>query len=624
MVKSEERWYAIYDQSLETEHIDQLSRVAEMIPYGTDGLAFPDKGARVFLCLDDDGVKDMLPMARDQGWDLAPLPHPGGSWTSVRFGLEKGLEEAIVHALETSPTTFQLMRCNDIPVLSSVVAGESLTLDGQDSSKPRWGVFKSLVSGINKLSLTHLTMTTSKEQKYSTAGIGLIVLTGPGHPFLGETLKELVIHDDSRSTLILLAPRSILDYLSLLFRLVIMRTLGLRKLSSSVGIIRSQYILIESGKGVDFTLDGRPMSAKSLEIEISKEPLQVRKGSLFPPVSEQTIPEKDFARVSHLPQGDSVPILSGSPLPFFNHASEDEFRDLFRSLKETALFSKSFLALMVLSVLLALLGLYSSSSPVIIGAMILAPLMGPIISLSMGLARGQTTLILESLKTLTLGIGTALICAMVVASLLPLHILTGEMLARLSPNLLDLGVAVISGIAGAYASAKEDIAKSLAGVAIAVALVPPLCVAGIGLGWMNWSVIQGGFLLFATNLVGITVSASLTFLVLGFAPFRLAKRGLMLSLALLALVSAPLYFSFNELIEKNRIQEVISQSHFMVQDRKIHIEPLSILLRPEPLVRLQATAREPITGIELEIIRAQIINRLGYPVTVEMSVLLRR
>jgi uncharacterized membrane protein len=80
-------------------------------------------------------------------------------------------------------------------------------------------------------------------------------------------------------------------------------------------------------------------------------------------------------------------------LPLFSHASEEEYRDLFVSLRENAVLSSPFLVLMVLSVLLALTGLYANSAPVIIGAMILAPLMSPIISFAMGLARTDSSLL---------------------------------------------------------------------------------------------------------------------------------------------------------------------------------------------------------------------------------------
>lgn len=147
----------------------------------------------------------------------------------------------------------------------------------------------------------------------------------------------------------------------------------------------------------------------------------------------------------------------------------------------------------------------------------------------------------------------ALGCAAAMAGVIPLHHVTGEIAARLNPNLLDIGVALVSGVAGAYAHAREEAARSLAGVAIAVALVPPLAVSGIGLGWGEWAVFQKSFLLFLTNLFGIVLAGNLTFLLLGFGPFRLAQRGLLTALALVGVVSLPLGVGFSRMIEQNAI-----------------------------------------------------------------------
>ncbi|MBF0447672.1 MAG: TIGR00341 family protein [Magnetococcales bacterium] len=619
-------WFLVHDGRLDAENLESIFNGVTLKHIDDPASQFPPENSQVFLHLGDEGIKLILPMAQQKNWEIAPLPHPNNPWTKNRFGLDKEIRISRNHAFETEATSVRLMTCNGLPVFSSVVVGEALTLDNQDEASSRWSVFKGLVDGINKLIPVRFTVTTAKEQKFITAGIGLIALTGPGHPFLGRNLEALVTQDKSRFSVLALAPRSGLEYLSLLIRIIFVRSLRLRKLPTSVGLISSGRIVVDAGKELEYMVDGLPMTDKKLEMKLSDTPLMVRPGPYFPKQDSTYIsPDKDVVRVAHLPSGESAQILSNAKrLPFFNHATEEEFRDLFHSLKEAAVFSRSFLTLMILSALLGVFGLFANSAPVLIGAMILAPLMAPIISLSMGLTRSQTSLILESMKTLALGIGTALFCAMVAASLLPLRALTEEMLIRLSPNLLDLGIAVVSGIAGAYANAKEDVAKSLAGVAIAVALVPPLCVAGIGLGWLDWSVVRGGSLLFATNLVGITVAASLTFLVLGFAPFRLARTGLVLSLSLLVAVSIPLFFAFDELIEKNRIMDEITRNQFLVHGHPIQITPHSVHLGAETLLRLQAISGEPVTSQDIESIHATLETLLNRPIAIEMSILLRR
>ena len=158
--------------------------------------------------------------------------------------------------------------------------------------------------------------------------------------------------------------------------------------------------------------------------------------------------------------------------------------------------------------------------------------------------------------------------------------MNAEILARIRPNLLDLGIAVASGVAGAYAHSKEEIAKTLAGVAISVALVPPLAVSGIGLGWGEWNVFWGAALLLGTNLAGIVLAAALTFLVLGFSPFQLAKKGLFISLGLLILVTAPLFLSFREMVRENQLIQRLSGSqipHGTLREVKIrNLSPLRI------------------------------------------------
>lgn len=149
--------------------------------------------------------------------------------------------------------------------------------------------------------------------------------------------------------------------------------------------------------------------------------------------------------------------------------------------------------MMILSTLITAFGLYADSAPVIIGAMILAPLISPIVSFSMGLIRYDSNLLKVSFKTILIGTFASLLFASFVSIIIPLKVVTSEISARLTPTLLDLGIAVASGVAAAFAHAKEGIAKSLAGVAIAVALVPPLVVAGVGIGWMDWDVFQEPF-----------------------------------------------------------------------------------------------------------------------------------
>lgn len=173
----------------------------------------------------------------------------------------------------------------------------------------------------------------------------------------------------------------------------------------------------------------------------------------------------------------------------------------------------------VLSAGIATLGLVESSPAVIIGAMLISPLMGPIMATGLGLASGDLYLTLKALANLIVSIVLAVSLSAVLVWAVPFHSATGEILARTNPTLLDLGIAVLSGLAGAIAVARSGGSSgesTLPGVAIAVALMPPLCTVGFGLGsGVNAHIMGGAALLFLTNLVAITASAFTVFLLVG-------------------------------------------------------------------------------------------------------------
>ena len=170
---------------------------------------------------------------------------------------------------------------------------------------------------------------------------------------------------------------------------------------------------------------------------------------------------------------------------------------------------------------IATLGLTLNSPAVIIGAMLISPLMGPILANGLALAAGDLLLAIRASVNLIISAGLAVGFATILVILLPFREMTAEISARTQPNTLDLVIALFSGAVGSIAICKNvrGVTTSIPGVAIAVALMPPLCVVGYGIGLMitlgraeGASVVGGGGLLFLTNLVAITFTAMLTFL----------------------------------------------------------------------------------------------------------------
>jgi uncharacterized hydrophobic protein (TIGR00271 family) len=172
---------------------------------------------------------------------------------------------------------------------------------------------------------------------------------------------------------------------------------------------------------------------------------------------------------------------------------------------------------------IATIGLVLNSPAVIIGGMLISPLMGPILALGLSLATGDFILLARAIANLALSCLTAISFAVFLIFSLPFKEFTSEILTRTQPNILDLGVALFSGAVGAIATCRpvKGVVTSIPGVAIAVALMPPLCVVGFGIGSafsLNLSdglqIARGGGLLFITNLVAIAFSSLLVFLLL--------------------------------------------------------------------------------------------------------------
>jgi uncharacterized hydrophobic protein (TIGR00271 family) len=187
----------------------------------------------------------------------------------------------------------------------------------------------------------------------------------------------------------------------------------------------------------------------------------------------------------------------------------------------------SYVTMLLLSTALASLAILQDSTAVVIGAMLVAPLMTPIMGCAVALVAGWRRHVLRSLGIVAASaaacIGLAWILASWIPALVPLEA-NSQVLSRGSPTLLDMAVALAAGAAGAYATLDDRVSSSLTGVAIAVALVPPLGVVGICLQAGLWSDAGGAFLLFATNLVSIIVSSSLVFILFGFAPVRTREQ----------------------------------------------------------------------------------------------------
>lgn len=280
-----------------------------------------------------------------------------------------------------------------------------------------------------------------------------------------------------------------------------------------------------------------------------------------------------------VPPGDS---LANRAVP---SGSEEEPEGGRRSLilaraARDARLDRNFLLLITLSAAIATLGLLQGSTAVVIGAMLISPLMGPIIGLGFGLATIDSVLIKRALVTLAAGTLLAIAVALVLVWLSPVRDVTPELQARTEPTLLDLGVAVIGGIAGVYAIMRK-LSGVMVGVAIATALVPPLSTIGFGLATGRSDFAIGAALLYLTNTLAIALAATVVARLNRFGPSLTPQHTAMQIVAIVAvlgLLSVPLALSLDRLVREAAARRAVQSALVERLGQEARIDTLEVRL----------------------------------------------
>lgn len=318
-------------------------------------------------------------------------------------------------------------------------------------------------------------------------------------------------------------------------------------------------------------------------------------------------------------------------------ASKEARLDALREeFEHEASFSQVFVVLTVGATLIASLGLLANSPGVVIGAMVVAPWILPLQAMAFEILQGRLPMFLRALRTLMLGVVICVLLAMAVGHLVAFPSFGSEVMNRTSPNLLDLGVALVAGAVAMYAKLRKDAISALAGLAIAVALVPPMCVVGILLSASFWMQAYGALLLFTTNLLGIMVGAMAALGTLE----KVYRRRLfhsrlgLTSVALTALLVIPLGRSFYSLLQRSRQETKAQQLEVAIEqqlrsstitlgsDPAIDLVGLSIDWNQNPpLIRARVRVTDPFlpTSRQVEDVQA-FINRSQAPLRFRLVV----
>ena len=531
-------------------------------------------------------IKFVMQMAYTHEITLGVIPTPKQKELIRTLDLPPKIEDIIALALTPAEKKLDILLCNGTIVLQEVVIGDAPPLDHFDTVLKgktffdRIKLFWMTLRKVKQLKHTQMQITDAKENEMNISAVGLVGVEYNNGTFAAKLLSSRLSANDGKLLLVILSPTSILQYIGYLFQSLV-SYITPKSLPRSVGYISSSEITITPKTSLSVRIDASEIEKTPVHLKVEQEVLALSVGEKFWEKQNNSATERDSIKVDHLPSDKESAEYLGKAIPLFTHASQEQYTTLFRTLRDDGTLNSVFITLLILSTMIATFGLFINSSSVVIGAMLLAPLMQPIVSLSMGVLRQDSTLQINGAKTIFWGVLTVLLTAAIIALFTPIERLTSEMAGRLSPTILDLFVAIVSGITAAYVKNNEKILSSLAGVAIAVALVPPIAVAGIGLGWGDWHMFMMAFLLFTTNLVGIVLAAALTFIVLGFSPLSVAKKGIATWIVIVSLVAIPLYSAFIQMQEDIKIQRLLANLSFKLQKHEVTLTHVRLFHKPK-------------------------------------------
>lgn len=302
-------------------------------------------------------------------------------------------------------------------------------------------------------------------------------------------------------------------------------------------------------------------------------------------------------------------------------------------IEEEVSFRPQYFMMLFLSVIIATLGLIIDNNAIIIGAMLLSPLIWPIIGISLATVRSTKDLMRKSLILLVVSLAFILVVAVLISFISPFKEVGSEILGRTTPTVFDLVIALAAGTAATLILTWPKFSDALAGVAIAASLLPPICVTGVGLAFKDMSIAYGSFILFLTNLASIIFAGIVVFALARFYrrdDSEYVKRlslGLFISLFVIALIGVQLVFSLRQIIYEDtveaRVREVM-KSELQKISQDISIAQVQIGTLSGESIQVNASIQAPthvvITVNQKNSIVDKLSHELGRKFNVAMKI----
>lgn len=323
---------------------------------------------------------------------------------------------------------------------------------------------------------------------------------------------------------------------------------------------------------------------------------------------------------------------------FLPTISQEKRKIVYNSIKTESSIGITYFLLVILAAIVATLGLLTNSTAVIIGAMLISPIMSPIIGMSFSMTIGESKIFSQSIKGIILGTFVAITVSIFVTLFMPSRALTAEILSRTKPTIIDLVIALTSGAAGAYIMCHKKESSVLPGVAIATALMPPLCVVGIGLVQTEYNVAFGGFLLFLTNLIAINLASALVFKFSGFTTkdeidkldkhdnlLKTNQHRLLISITAFALIIIPLSYIMYSTIAQEKTKKLIDDSLNKTTSTFDGVDLVNYTYEIKDnkvLINTVVRSTNKLDGTNIKLMENSLEKQIGKPTQINMKVIL--
>ena len=335
------------------------------------------------------------------------------------------------------------------------------------------------------------------------------------------------------------------------------------------------------------------------------------------PSSDKT--ERDTPSWVHSPIGRAfVPLRRW----WLDHVIEDiDHTAVIARVASDCMTSPRYIFMTMMSAGIAILGMLLSSPAVVIGAMLLSPLMSPILGAGFALATGKIKWLQICVRALAIGTIAGIAFTALIVLLSPLKTVTPEIAARTQPNLFDLLVALFSSLAGSYAMIRGR-EGTIVGVAIATALMPPLAAVGYGLATLNWTVFGGALALYVTNFLTIALTATIMARLYGFRTDLSTRQGWFQNVGIFVVFVAlaiPLGISLRQIAFETNAQRIVQSAIAESFPDNARVNDLAIDWKSEPAT-ISATVFTPEFNARADAaITRRLTSRFEKPVSVSLD-----